>query len=305
MEGITDSIYRRLHHAHFGGVDRYYMPFLSPTQHRALTAREARELPKADSVAFTAVPQILTKHSEDFLWAANVCRDLGYDEVNLNLGCPSGTVVAKGKGSGMLRDPDALDAFLEAIYKDAPLPISVKTRIGMESAREFPRILEIYNRYPIHELTVHPRVRKVFYKGGVEMEAFRYASENSKNKLCFNGNLNSLQDISAFSAEFPQIDSVMLGRGLIGDPGMLVGTTAAKLEAFHNDLLEEYMVCFGSARNAMFRMKENWGFLLHRFEGSEKLGKRLRKTTDVTEFKSITSEIFHTLPLAEKLPSDW
>ena len=305
MEGITDSIYRRLHHAHFGGVDRYYMPFLSPTQHRALTAREARELPKADSVAFTAVPQILTKHSEDFLWAANVCRDLGYDEVNLNLGCPSGTVVAKGKGSGMLRDPDALDAFLEAIYKDAPLPISVKTRIGMESAREFPRILEIYNRYPIHELTVHPRVRKVFYKGGVEMEAFRYAAENSKNKLCFNGNLNSLQDISAFSAEFPQIDSVMLGRGLIGDPGMLVGTTAAKLEAFHNDLLEEYMVCFGSARNAMFRMKENWGFLLHRFEGSEKLGKRLRKTTDVTEFKSITSEIFHTLPLAEKLPSDW
>jgi tRNA-dihydrouridine synthase len=198
-----------------------------------------------------------------------------------------------------------LDAFLEAIYKDAPLPISVKTRIGMESAREFPRILEIYNRYPIHELTVHPRVRKVFYKGGVEMEAFHYASENSKNKLCFNGNLNSLQDISAFSAEFPQIDSVMLGRGLIGDPGMLVGTTAAKLEAFHNDLLEEYMVCFGSARNAMFRMKENWGFLLHRFEGSEKLGKRLRKTTDVTEFKSITSEIFHTLPLAEKLPSDW
>ena len=305
MEGITDSIYRRLHHTHFGGVDRYYMPFLSPTQHRALTAREARELPKADSVAFTAVPQILTKHSEDFLWAANVCQDLGYDEVNLNLGCPSGTVVAKGKGSGMLRDPDALDAFLEAIYKDAPLPISVKTRIGMESAREFPRILEIYNRYPIHELTVHPRVRKVFYKGGVEMEAFRYASENSKNKLCFNGNLNSLQDISAFSAEFPQIDSVMLGRGLIGDPGMLVGTTAAKLEAFHNDLLEEYMVCFGSARNAMFRMKENWGFLLHRFEGSEKLGKRLRKTTDVTEFKSITSEIFHTLPLAEKLPSDW
>ena len=146
MEGITDSIYRRLHHAHFGGVDRYYMPFLSPTQHRALTAREARELPKADSVAFTAVPQILTKHSEDFLWAANVCRDLGYDEVNLNLGCPSGTVVAKGKGSGMLREPDALDAFLEAIYKDAPLPISVKTRIGMESAREFPRILEIYNR---------------------------------------------------------------------------------------------------------------------------------------------------------------
>jgi tRNA-dihydrouridine synthase len=173
MEGITDSIYRTLHHKHFGGVDRYYMPFFSPTQHRFLTAREARELPKADSVTFTAVPQILTKHSEDFIWAASVCRDLGYDEVNLNLGCPSGTVVAKGKGSGMLRDLSALDAFLDEIFASAPLPISVKTRIGMESGEEFPAILEIYNRYPMKELTIHPRVRKVFYKGSVEMDAFR------------------------------------------------------------------------------------------------------------------------------------
>lgn len=305
MEGITDSIYRKLHHAHFGGVDRYYMPFISPTQHRALTPREARELPPADSVPFTAVPQILTKHAEDFLWAATVCRDLGYDEVNLNLGCPSGTVVAKGKGSGMLRDLDALDAFLEQIYSAPPLPISVKTRIGIESAEEFPKILNIYNRYPIKELTIHPRVRKVFYKGSVEIDAFRYATQNSTNPLCFNGNMNSLSDISAFSAEFPQIEAVMLGRGLIGDPGMLVGTTAKELEAFHNDLLNAYIEAFGGARNAMFRMKENWGFLLHRFQGSEKLGKRLRKTTDVEEFRSITAEIFHALPLADKLPSDW
>ena len=307
MEGITDSIYRRVHHKYFGGVDRYYMPFLSPTQHRCLTPREARELPKADSVGFCAVPQVLTKHSEDFLWAAAVCKDLGYEEVNLNLGCPSGTVVAKGKGSGMLRDLDALDAFLEAIYKDAPLPISVKTRIGIESANEFPKILEIYNRYPICELTIHPRVRKVFYKGGVEIQAFRYAVENSTNKLCFNGNLNSLSEINEFSSQFPMIESVMLGRGLIGDPGMLApgGTTVAQLEAFLDELLDEYMVAFGSARNAMFRMKENWGFLLHRFENSEKLAKRLRKTTDVAEFRSITSEILHTLPLAEKLQADW
>ncbi len=297
MEGITDSIYRRLHHACFGGVDRYYMPFLSPTQHRFLTPRESRELPPAGSVPFAAVPQILTKHAEDFLWAASVCRELGYDEVNLNLGCPSGTVVAKGKGSGMLRDLDALDAFLEEIFQTSPLPISVKTRIGMESAEEFPKILEIYNRYPIRELTIHPRVRKVFYNGDVEMDAFRYALQNSTNKLCFNGNLNSLSDISAFSAEFPQIDAVMLGRGLIGDPGMLLpgGTTVQALEAFHNALLDAYIETFGSARNAMFRMKENWSFLLAHFADSEKLGKRLRKTTDVGEFRAITTEIFHTL----------
>ena len=307
MEGITDSIYRRIHHKYFPGLDRYYMPFLSPTMHRTLSHKEDRELPLAGSVPFVAIPQILTKSAEDFLWAAQVCADRGYAEVNLNVGCPSGTVVTKGKGSGMLRDLDALDAFLDEIYKDTPLPISVKTRIGIESADEFPKILEIYNHYPICELTIHPRVRKVFYKGGVEMEAFRYAVENSTNKLCFNGNLNSLSDIDEFSSQFPMIEAVMLGRGLIGDPGMLTpgGTTVQQLEAFLNELLEEYMVAFGSARNAMFRMKENWGFLLHRFEDSEKLGKRLRKTTDVSEFRSITSEIFHTLPLAAQLQADW
>ena len=159
MEGLTDSVYRRLHHKHFGGVDRYYMPFLSPTIHRTLTNREDRELPMADSVSFAAVPQILTKVSEDFLWAAQVCRDRGYKEVNLNIGCPSGTVVAKGKGAGMLADPDGLDRFLDAVFQDAPLPISIKTRVGIHDDQEFPRLLEILNRYPIQELTVHPRVR--------------------------------------------------------------------------------------------------------------------------------------------------
>ena len=157
MEGLTDSIYRKLHHKYFPGVDRYYMPFLSPTIHRQLTHREERELPFADSVPFVAVPQILTKVPEDFLWAAQVCADRGYDEVNLNVGCPSGTVVSKGKGSGMLLDPMALDAFLEEIFEKSPLPVSVKTRLGIQDPNEFPALLEVFNRYPIQELTVHPR----------------------------------------------------------------------------------------------------------------------------------------------------
>ena len=307
MEGLTDSIYRRLHHKHFGGVDRYYMPFISPTPHRALTPREARELPSAASEAFTAVPQLLTKCSEDFLWAAGVCRDLGYEEVNLNVGCPSGTVTAKGKGSGMLRDPDALDRFLDEIYAAAPLPISVKTRLGFADPEEFPRLLAIFNRYPICELTVHPRVRQDFYSGSVNRDAFRHCLENSKVPVCFNGNLCSMAQIEAFHEEFPQVEAVMLGRGLAGDPGMLLpgGTTVEALDAFMEDLLCTYEQAFGGARNAMFRLKENWHLLLCRFEGAERLGKQLRKTTDIQEFRSITKQILHTLPLAAELQPDW
>ena len=298
MEGLTDSIYRRLHHKYFPGVDRYYMPFLSPTIHRQLTHKEDRELPLADSVDFAAVPQVLTKVPEDFLWAAQVCHDRGYDEVNLNIGCPSGTVVSKGKGSGMLRDPAALDKFLEAIFSAASLPISVKTRLGLEKSEEFPAILEVLNRYPVKELTVHPRVRKQFYDGTVDMEMFDYAVNNSRNPLCYNGDILSLKQAEALQKKYPQLQSVMIGRGLIADPGMLSGgTDKAALEGFMQELMAVYEVEFGGSRNAIFRLKENWGFLHSRFEGSEKLWKRLRKTTDAAEFKSITSEIFHTLPL--------
>ena len=297
-EGLTDSIYRRLHHKYFPGVDRYYMPFLSPTIHRTLTHKEDRELPLADSVGFAAVPQILTKVSEDFLWAAQVCQDRGYDEVNLNVGCPSGTVVSKGKGSGMLRDAAALDRFLEEIFQGSPLPISVKTRLGLENPEEFPALLEVFNRYPIKELTIHPRVRKQFYDGGVHMDWFDYAVEHSSNPLCYNGDILSLADAEALQRKYPQIDAIMIGRGLIADPGMLSGGTDAKaLEGFMNELMAVYEVEFGGSRNAIFRLKENWGFLHDRFEGCDKLWKRLRKTTDADEFKSISAEIFHTLPL--------
>ena len=307
LEGLTDSIYRKTHRTYFPGLTRYYMPFLSPTIHRTLTPREARELPPADSVDFEAVPQLLTKVPEDFLWAAQVCRDLGYTEVNLNLGCPSGTVTAKGKGSGLLRDPDTLDSFLYKIYSKAPLPISVKTRLGFSDPQEFPRLLEIFNRYPIKELTIHPRVRNAFYGGDVDKGMFRYAVENSIASVCFNGNLCSTAQIAALGKEFPQVDAVMLGRGLVGDPGMLSpgGTTAEALEAFMEELLARYLEAFGGSRNAMFRLKENWHYLICRFEDAEKLYKRLRKTTDLEEYKSITQQIFRTLPFRQELSPDW
>ena len=306
LEGLTDSVYRRVHHKYFPGVDRYYTPFLSPTVHRALTAREMRELPKADSVPFSVVPQILTKVPEDFLWLTQQCRELGYEEVNLNTGCPSGTVTAKGKGSGMLRELDALDAFLEEVFTKTVLPVSVKTRIGFYEAEEFPAILDIFNRYPIRELTVHPRVRKDFYASKVNMDAFRYAVENSRNPLCYNGNLTSLKQIEAFSGVFPKFYGVLLGRVLIGDPGLLGGgTDAATLEAFCDELFAEYTVVFGSARNAMFRLKDNWHLLACRFENAEKLTKRLRKATDAGEFTAISHEIFRNCPMREELNPDW
>ena len=307
MEGLTDSIYRRTHHRYFPGVDAYYMPFFSPTIHRSLTSREARELPYGDTEGFTAVPQIMTKNTEDFLWAAQQCLDRGYREVNLNLGCPSGTVFSKGKGSGMLRDPGELERFLDCVYARSPLPISLKTRLGVDDPQEFIRLLAIYNRYPVKLLIVHPRVRKDFYEGPVQMELFQYALNRSRNPLCYNGNLTTRNQLDAFSKTFPGVSSVMVGRGLIGNPALLCAQNAAPdtLEQFCDELLDQYIEAFGGSRNAMFRLKENWRYLLCLFRNTEKLGKQLRKTTDISQYRAITHEIFHTCSMKPELTPDW
>ena len=306
MEGITDATFRRLHAKYFPGVDRYFMPFLSPTIHRTLTHREARELPRADSVDFVAVPQLLGKNVEDMLWAIEVCRDLGYDEVNINLGCPSGTVVSKGKGSGMLSDIFALDAFLDAIYAKAVLPVSLKTRIGVNDSENWEKILEIYRDYPVKELTVHPRIRKAFYKGDCDMAAFAKAVEGSPFPVCYNGNVTSIADAESIAARFPGVESVMIGRGLVADPGMLAGgTDRDTLKAFLGELSDTYCRVFESKRNAIYRMKDNWHYLIGLFEGSEKLWKEMRKSTDYDRFMAIANEIIETLPMRDHPEIIW
>ena len=306
MEGITDATFRRLHHKYFPGVDKYFMPFISPTIHRCLTNREARELPKADSMGFAAVPQLLGKNVEDMLWAIGVCADLGYDEVNINLGCPSGTVVSKGKGSGMLSDIYALDEFLSAIYAKAALPVSLKTRIGVNDSDNWEKILEIYRDYPVKELTVHPRIRKAFYKGDCDLTAFARSVENSPFPVCYNGNVYSLADAEAIAARFPTVESVMIGRGLVADPGMLTGSTDRQtLKAFLSELSDTYCIVFESKRNAIYRMKDNWHYLISLFEGSDKLWKEMRKSTDYDRFMSIANEIITTLPMRTHPEISW
>ena len=307
LEGLTDSIYRQTHHKYFGGVDVYYMAFLSPTMHHSLSAKEKRDLPPASSVPFRAIPQILTKSPEDFLWACHVCRDLGYEEVNLNAGCPSGTVVSKNKGAGMLRDPDDLHKFLDQIFSVSPLKISVKTRLGLEEPEEFPDILEVFNQFPLENLTIHPRVRKQFYKGKVFMDSFAWAVEHCNCPVIYNGDLCTQKQIQEIETTFPQLQGVMAGRGLIGNPALFTGTVPVRetLFQFHQELLESYRSAFGSDRNAMFRLKENWQYLLCLFEGAERLGKELRKTTSFDQYLQITHRILDTLPMCKELEPDW
>lgn len=304
LEGITDLTYRNIHHKYFPGVHRYYMPFISPTQNHCLTKKEQRELPFADSLPCETIPQILTKSVEDFLWAAQCCKERGYDEVNLNMGCPSGTVVSKGKGSGMLGNLDILRHFLDEIYDKCPIKISIKTRIGILSSEEFPNIIILLNQYPLSELIIHPRVRQAFYKGNIEPDAFRLATEHSKHSLCFNGDITSRNDIQWVRDTFPTVSKVMIGRGLVTDPGFLSGgTNRNTLWSFHEELFDTYCNVFGNKQNAMCRMKEIWSMMIHLFADTHQHEKKLKRTSDYDTFRAVAKEVLSTLPMTAISPS--
>ena len=164
LEGITGHIYRNALHQCFDGFDKYFIPFISPNQKGHFSTREKKDVMPEHNQGMYAVPQILTNNVEDFLCTAKKLGDYGYKEVNLNLGCPSRTGVTKGRGAGFLDEPQKLDRFLDKVFEECNLEISIKTRIGMEDPEEFETILPIYNKYPLKELIIHPRVQKEFYK---------------------------------------------------------------------------------------------------------------------------------------------
>lgn len=259
LDGITKVVFRRVWHRQFGGADRYFIPFFSPTGQHILTDRDRRELDPANNGGMPLVPQVMTCRAEDFLWAAELVRDLGYPEVNLNLGCPSGTVTAKGKGAGFLAKPEELDRFFDRVFSEVRLPVSVKTRLGIQTEAEFPRLLEIYNRYPIACLTIHARVQKEKYRGAVHLDAFAQALAESRNPVCYNGDLRTAAEVEAFADRFPGVDAVMIGRGAVADPALLrkfrggPAATREELRTFTQTLYREYQAFYGQVGPAAQR----------------------------------------------------
>ena len=305
MEGITTFLYRRVHAAVFGAADRYYSPFISPTADHLFTPRELRELGREENACLPLVPQILTKSAEDFLWAASGLADMGYGEVNLNLGCPSATVTAKGKGSALLRSPDALEAMLDTIFARTEVSVSIKTRIGYYSREEFPRLLELFGRYPIAELILHCRTRQEMYAGEPDYEAFALALRHYRANLCYNGNLFTPDDCMAFARRFPQQERVMLARGAARVPAFfrrLKGGAPASREevrAFHRELYAAYRAEYGAV-NGMRRMKELWNYIFDLFADGDEVKKRMMRTKDVGVFEECVAAALDRLALREE-----
>ncbi|WP_164689928.1 tRNA dihydrouridine synthase [Luxibacter massiliensis] len=298
LEGITGYIYRNAYHTYFGCIDKYFIPFISPNQFGHFSSKEKNNILPRHNIGMYAVPQILTNSAEDFIRTATRLKYYGYEEVNLNLGCPSKTVVAKGRGSGFLAFPDRLDSFMEEIFEKVDMQISVKTRIGKESAEEFPRLMEIYNKYPLKELIIHPRLQRDMYKNTPDWSVFAEAAEQCRCKVCYNGDIFTVPDYERFTKAFPGVGRVMLGRGILCNPGLVPmirkGEVLSKnqIQDFHGQIYEEYKTILYGDKTILFKMKELWFYMAPLFTNYEKYAKKIKKSERLPVYEETVKALF-------------
>lgn len=298
MEGITGYLHRGVCHTFFPDIDKYFTPFLAPNQSGKLSNKEKNDILPEHNQGLTLVPQILTNRAECFLAVERTLREYGYQELNINLGCPSKTVVTKYRGSGFLAKPEELDHFLEDIFSHTQCRISIKTRIGRDESEEFYRILEIYNKYPLEELIIHPRTQKEFYKGTPNLDTFAYALESSKNPVCYNGDIFGREAFEEWQRRFPDTDTVMIGRGLLINPGLIGllknGEMPEKktIQRFHESMYQVYREHMPGDKVVLFKMKELWLYMIKLFTEPKKYAKRIRKAEKLAAYEEAVRELF-------------
>lgn len=298
MEGITGFIYRNSYEKFFGGIDKYFAPFVVPNSSKSLKTKELRDVLPENNKGINLVPQILTNDSEGFILTAKKLKDLGHNEINLNLGCPSGTVVGKKRGSGFLSHREELDKFLEEIFKIDNMKLSIKTRLGMDKPEEFYELIKIYNKYPMEELIIHPRTRQDFYGNKPNLEVFKDAISLSKNPVCYNGDIFTLEDHNKLVEEFKEVDKIMLGRGVLANPALMNEILNNEfmdknvLKEFHDEIFSKYREVFNEDRNAMFRMKELWGYMIYMFSNNKKYAKKIKKAQKVVDYNQAVTSLF-------------
>lgn len=298
LEGVTNYIYRNAYHKYFEKLDKYFTPFISTNQHTHLSTRDLKEILPEHNAGLNVVPQILSNHAEDFIKTAQVICAYGYHEINLNLGCPSNTVVAKNKGSGFLFHRDELNRFLDQIFSKASMKISIKTRHGKYEHEEFYELVKIFNQYPLEMLIVHPRITKDMYKNTPNLEVFGQVLNEIKAPVCYNGDLFTPEDYSRLTQRFPNLNTVMLGRGIIRNPGLVSEIKTGQkpdlktLKAFHDELYHTYQEVMSGERNVLFKMKELWVYMNLLFEIPDTTVKKIRKCNHLYEYDVLMSMIF-------------
>lgn len=305
LEGVTNYIYRNAYHNHFERMEKYFTPFISTNPNTRLSAKELDEILPDNNKGQYTVPQILGNKSGEFISTANAICEYGYNEINLNLGCPSNTVVAKNKGSGFLFHTAELDRFLDEIYSQAKMKISIKTRLGKYDPDEFYQLVKIFNKYPLEELIIHPRIQKDMYRNTPHLAIFSAVLDEIKAPVCYNGDIFTPGEHQNIVSKYPYVENLMLGRGIIGNPALLGNikktreANKAVFKSFHDTLFNDYLEVMRTEQYALSKMKEIWFYMIHIFEDNAQFADQIRRCLQLNDYQTIVESLFEEKSLQE------
>lgn len=313
MEGITGFVFRNAFNSAFPYIDKYFSPFIATNHNKTFTLKEFNDINAENNRNIRLVPQILSNNYADSIFLIDALFNQGYEEININLGCPSKTVVSKNRGSGFLAYPEDLDKYLYYVYEFAvkkDIKVSVKTRIGKTDEKEWTTLIDIYNKYPIEELIIHPRLQTDYYQNSPRMNCFDMAVKDYKRKLCYNGDVFKISDYIRIRENYTDISAVMCGRGFLFRPGLLLDiknfetgskhiVTKDDIFYYHEEIYKGYMELISGERNLLYKMKEVWSYLIHNFKDSEKYLKAIRKANRKIEYENAVRAVFRDLSMVD------
>lgn len=293
LEGVTGYVFRNAYEKYYGGIDKYFTPFISTHTKKKMDMREKRDILPENNKGLRIVPQVLTNKAEEL---SEICKILkeeyGYQEINLNLGCPSKTVTAKGKGSGFLKTPEQMEVFFDRFFSTAVVRLSIKTRIGYWETEESEELFRLYEKFPFEEVIVHPRLAVELYQGSPHYDIFETYQNQTAHTLCYNGDITSREELECLNGRWDNCDRFMLGRGLIARPGMLDKKAESELFfAFHDEIVLGYEAYMSGDRNTLFKMKELWSFWAVNFPEQERTIRQIKKAATLSEYRLLVNSL--------------
>lgn len=301
LQGFTDFRFRNAFHQYFGGIDTFYAPYIRMNGKVVIKNSYKRDLALENNDTLEVIPQIMTNSDEEFLHVVKYIQELGYKELNWNLGCPYPMVTKQGMGSGLICNPEKIDHILDRVHSETDITVSMKMRMGYEHAEEIQDVFPILDKYPLKNIAIHARIGKQLYKGGVDLDSFQKCVDNTKHKLYYNGDMTSVTAFRKMQERFPSIDHWMLGRGLIADPflpQMIKDDTTAYPEnsmqifrEFHNTIFQQYDEFLQGPTPIRMKMLGFWEYFAQSFDNPQKVYKLIKKAGNIKNYQAAVAEI--------------
>ncbi|HWR91138.1 MAG TPA: tRNA-dihydrouridine synthase family protein [Desulfobacterales bacterium] len=306
LKGFTDAIFRNTFAEHFDGFDGAMAPFVTTVAADRLTDKHVQDLLPQHNTRMPIEPQILGNCADDFIFLARRLWDMGYTQVNWNLGCPFRPVTKKRRGSGLLPFPEPVDEFLDRVLRALPGRLSIKMRLGHRKADEIFKLLPVFNRYPLKEITIHPRTARQMYGGAPDLDAFQACLAASRHPVVYNGDITDLAGFKDLEARFRSVRTWMIGRGALSNPflpaliknGCNGGAGRLhKFKDFYEDLFARYQERLSGPGHLLDRMKGFWTYFAEMFGSGPSLAKRIHRTFALPRYLDAVERFFKEEPV--------